>query len=55
MTSSSTFANNVLRFCDEMEEMWTFKSLLQDFAPRLAHCCSAELLPLLDLPAVKKV
>lgn len=55
MQSASSFSWNVLRFCEELEELWSVKAILTEFAPRLAHCCEAELLPLMDLPAIKRV
>jgi len=53
MSSAASFANSVLNFCLEIEEFWAYQELFEPFAKRLAHCCSPELLPLLDLPGVK--
>lgn len=39
----------------ELEELWAFRDLLANFTRQLSGCCTAELLPLLDLPSVKKV
>lgn len=51
--SASSFASCVLRFCEVLEEFWCFKVLLEEMSQRLSHCCSVELLPLMELPAVK--
>ena len=53
MSSAASFANSVLNFSLEIEEFWAYQELLEPFTKRLAHCCSPELLPLLELPAVK--
>lgn len=53
MASAASFSNSVLSFCLEIEEFWAYQELLEPFTKRLAHCCSPELLPLLELPAVK--
>ncbi|PSN35915.1 hypothetical protein C0J52_07170 [Blattella germanica] len=54
MTSAATFATCVLRFCEEIPQFWAYKELLVNFTQQLSHCCTAELLPLMDLPAVKR-
>ncbi|KRT82826.1 hypothetical protein AMK59_4781 [Oryctes borbonicus] len=54
MTSASAFASNVVNFCSELEEFWSFAYLLRGMTDRLQHCCAKELLPLMDLPSVKQ-
>lgn len=39
----------------ELEELWAFRDLLVNITQMLSGCCIAELMPLLDLPGVKKV
>merc|ERR1712112_548605 len=53
MSSAASFSSSVLHFCQEIEEFWAYQELLEPFSRRLAHCCTPELLPLLDLPGVK--
>lgn len=55
MVSAATFASNVMRFCEELDEFWAFTDLLKGMSQRLQHCSSRELLPLMDLPSVKQV
>lgn len=55
MTSASSRAYSIFKFCEVYEEFWMFKGLLEIFSKQLCYCCSAELLPLVELPAVKIV
>ena len=51
---SATFSSGVLHFCENLEEFWPYKTLLQELMKRLQfNCSSAELLPLLELDCVK--
>ncbi|KAG1663141.1 Helicase POLQ-like [Nymphon striatum] len=52
--SSASFASCVLRFCQELEEFWAYQDLMPAFVKRLSYCVTMELMPLMDLPAVKK-
>ncbi|XP_072378411.1 helicase POLQ-like isoform X1 [Diabrotica undecimpunctata] len=54
MTIAATFASNVVNFCEELQEFWAYAFLLKGMSQRLSHCCVKELLPLMDLPAVKQ-
>lgn len=53
MQNAATQASSILRFCEEIEEFWHFKQLFEVLTKRIGYCCSAELLPLMELPSVK--
>lgn len=55
LSLASSFANSVVRFCQELDEFWAFKELFATFGQKLTYCCAAELEPLMELPFVKIV
>lgn len=55
MQSAANQAYTIFKFCEEFDEFWVFKEILEKFSQRLSHCCSVELLPLMNLPCVKLV
>jgi hypothetical protein len=55
MSQAATQSSVNLRFCEELDEFWAFKQLFSVLIERLSYCCSVELVPLMQLPAVKIV
>lgn len=55
MQSASTRAYCIFKFCEEFDEFFVFYQTMEMLAKRLAYCCAAELLPLMELPSVKIV
>lgn len=55
MGSAAIQASAILKFCEELDELWPFVELLRNLTQRLSYCCSNELLPLMQLPCVKLV
>ncbi|XP_068628026.1 helicase POLQ-like [Battus philenor] len=53
MSSASSLAACAVRLCEELE-LWTFRALFGELAPRLQHCASPQLQQLMELPAVRK-
>ena len=55
INNTAATASALLRMCEELPEFWAFKLLFTIMPQRLSHCCTVELLPLMDLPGVKVV
>ncbi|XP_050714708.1 helicase POLQ-like isoform X2 [Eriocheir sinensis] len=54
LNSTTAFASCVSHYCAELEQLWAFRDLLANITQVLSGCCVAELMPLLDLPGIKK-
>ncbi|KAF7991406.1 hypothetical protein HCN44_002968 [Aphidius gifuensis] len=53
MISSASFANCIIKFCQEIPEFWAFPDLIKVFTKKLSYGCSGELEILMELPTVK--
>lgn len=53
LNAVSSFSYSVVKFCQELDEFWAFRDLLQTFSKKLSYCCPVELETLMELPTVK--
>ncbi|KAE8631154.1 hypothetical protein XENTR_v10001098 [Xenopus tropicalis] len=52
LSSSASFSSSVLHFCEELDEFWAYKSLLQELTKKLTYCVKSELIPLMEVAGV---
>ncbi|XP_041435681.1 helicase POLQ-like isoform X3 [Xenopus laevis] len=52
LSSSASFSSSVLHFCEELDEFWAYKSLLQEVTKKLTYCAKSELIPLMEVTGV---
>ncbi|XP_057323596.1 helicase POLQ-like isoform X4 [Microplitis mediator] len=53
LSTTASFANSIIRFCEELPEFWAFTELFKTFYKKLVYNCSVELESFMELPAVK--
>lgn len=54
VNSASALAATLSNFCQELSEYWAYQQLLPSFVKQLSYCVTAELIPLMELPTVKR-
>uniref|UniRef100_T1IU61 Helicase POLQ-like n=1 Tax=Strigamia maritima TaxID=126957 RepID=T1IU61_STRMM len=54
LTSAIGFASCVFHFCQELTQFWAYNALLEKFVKQFSYCVSVELVPLMELPSVKR-
>ncbi|XP_053559219.1 helicase POLQ-like [Bombina bombina] len=52
LNSSASFSSCVLHFCEELDEFWAYKTLLQEVTKKLSYCVKSELIPLMEVAGV---
>ncbi|XP_075164699.1 mutagen-sensitive 301 [Haematobia irritans] len=52
-SQATAAASAIVRLCEQVEEFWCFKPLFERVGKKMDRCGTAELEPLLELPAVK--
>ena len=53
--AAASFSSGVLHFCQNLDEFWPYKNLLEEFCRRLQYnCITADLIPLMDLENVRQ-
>ncbi|KAM4709328.1 helicase POLQ-like [Discoglossus pictus] len=52
LNSSASFSSCVLHFCEELDEFWAYKTLLQEITKKLSYCVKSELIPLMEVAGV---
>ncbi|GAB0089173.1 helicase POLQ-like [Sergentomyia squamirostris] len=55
MGQAASNAGCIVRFCEQLSEFWALASILSVIVEKLRHCCSPELIPLMELPSVQLV
>ncbi|XP_055683472.1 helicase POLQ-like [Lutzomyia longipalpis] len=53
MGQTASNASCITRFCEQLSEFWALASILTVVVDKLRHCCSPELIPLMELPSVQ--